>query len=201
MRLSLFILIALASVPQPVCPQINTMTVEQYIELGRDSIISLAVEEIKNPKAYQDFQPDHFDRIRVMAGQESVYVTFGMSFSFVPSHSAAYYGIYVNLTDRMTSCSALRNPADYSPAGKTRFYIPDRNSEKARTFITSVLGEEMIDPIRVYDHRRYYRIESGDENIYFGLKIKKSTGEIYDEFHEHLLLPPDEEGEQFREIE
>jgi hypothetical protein len=200
MRLSLFIFITLTAVPLRSYPQIKIMTVDQYLELGRDSIISLAFEEIKSRREHPDFRPGHFDRIRVMAGQESVYVTFGMSFNYVPSHSAAYYGAYVNLTDRMTSFTALRNPDGYSPAGNLRFYVPDNTSEKARTFITSVLGEEMIDPVRVYDHRKYYRIESGNKDIYFGFKIKKSSGEIFDEFHEHLLVAPDDEEELFREI-
>ncbi len=200
MRSAVLIISILTTVPQLIFSQINNMKPEQYLELGRDSIIQLAANEINGRGENLHFQIKHFDRIRVMAGKESVYVTFSMIFNFIPVKSAAYYGAYVNLTDRITSFSILKNPYDFSGTGKLQFYIPGRESEEAKTDIISVLGEEMIDPFNVYDHRKYYRIESDNEDVFYGFKINKKTGEIFDEFHEHLETEPDDEDEIFVEI-
>jgi len=200
MRFSIIITIVVLAFPHLIFSQNKSMKVEEYLELGRDSIIQLAAKEIAGKKKDLNFHVHHFDRIRVMASKESIYVTFSRIFNFVPQNSAAYYGAYVNLTDRTTSYNMLRNPDDYQKTGQAQFYVPDRASKEAKTDIISVLGEEMIDPLNVYGHRKYYRIESDNEDTFYGFKINKATDEIFDEFHEHLEQAPDEGEEVFVEI-
>jgi len=183
------------------------MNVEDIRKLGRKGIIDLAVESIKQSPTIDSstFDIKNFDRIKVMASNKSIYVTFNMTILYVPINSAAHYGVYVNLIDNLMSFSRVANPRDYKEDIKTKlkFFTPTEESEKAIAFVLDAIrkNDRSESEFTIYEKPDYYEIEIVEEEVEGGYKIDKITGKIYDVYHDHLVpRPREKDKEKFEEI-
>ena len=183
------------------------MNVEDIRKLGRKGIIDLAVESIKQSPTIDasTFDIKNFNRIKVMASNKSVYVTFNMTILYVPINSAAHYGVYVNLIDNLMSFSRVANPKDYKEDIKTKlkFFTPAEESEKAIAFVLDAIrkNDRSESEFTIYEKPDYYEIEIVEEEVEGGYKIDKITGKIYDVYHDHLVpRPREKDKEKFEEI-
>lgn len=183
------------------------MNVKDIRKLGRKGIIDLAVESIKQSPIIDSstFDIKNFDRIKVMASNKSVYVTFNMTILYVPINSVAHYGVYVNLIDNLMSFSRVANPRDYKEDIKTKlkFFTPTEESEKAIAFVLDAIrkNDRSESEFTIYEKPDYYEIEIVEEEVEGGYKIDKITGKIYDVYHNHLVPRPRERDEEkFEEI-
>lgn len=162
---------------------------------GRAEIIRLAESHIN--KDYPEFSSKSYDRIKVMYNKKDLYVTFNNTFKFVPFNTSHYYGVYVNLINKMTSKNALSNFEKDTLIINMRFFVPSENSSKAINFvIKSVNKSEMVGSIEdktlpegsdmtITEKKSHYEIGVDSESTYSSYKIKKETGEIYDSGHKH----------------
>ena len=101
------------------------MNAEEIINLSQESIIKIAIDKLNQrfTKAeIIDFDPANFDRVKVMVAADSVSISFGMAYRYVPINSAFYYGIYINLTENVISYKPLSNPQDQDHSRKPKFF-------------------------------------------------------------------------------
>jgi len=183
------------------------MNVEDIRKLGRKGIIDLAVERIRQSPTIDSssFDIKDFDRIKVMASDQSVYVTFNMSIRYVPLNSASHYGVYVNLIENLMSFGHVSNPRDYKEdiEAKLKFFTPMEESEKAIAFVLDAIrkNDRSESEFTIYEKPNYYEIEIVEEEVEGGYKVDKVTGKIYDVYHDQLVPPPgDRDEEKFEEI-
>jgi len=187
--------------------EVEKMDVKEIKRLGREGIIDLAVKRIRQSSTVDlsTFDIKNFDRIKVMASETSVYVTFHMSIRYVPSNSAAQYGAYVNLVDNVMSFKRIANPREYKEDVKVKlkFFTPTEESEKAIAFVKDAIqkNDRRESDFTIYEKPDYYEIEIVEEEVEGGYKIDKITGKIYDVYHAHLVPEPKHgDEERFEEI-
>lgn len=176
------------------------MDVEEIKGLGRDGIIKLVVDNIIGSSSAdgKTFELENFDLIKVMASDRTVYVTFDMSVRYVPRRSRFCYGLYINITEKTSSMATIGNPSEYKGSGQTRYFQPTEESRKAIAFVKEALeraGTDVMEPYTIFDMRKHYDIEMVNEWIERGLKVDKGTGKVSEEYHNHLVPPPDREDE------
>lgn len=178
-------------------------TAPELKALGREAIIEIAEKEIQ--EEYEEFSKEHFDRIKVLVNEDSVYVTFGMSARYVPKNSVALYGLLWGLVvPRHSHIGAsfdnAANPQNATDLGEPRFFQPDATSEEAIAFVLKALeaeGETLYEQdvmtIREEDTVYAVSIESPDTGA--GYTISRETGEILDGWHGHNMpIPGGNEG-------
>jgi hypothetical protein len=181
------------------------MKIDEIKKLGRDAIINLAVEKLNQQfteAGVSDFNPANFDRIKVKINENSVSVSFGMVYRYIPLDSAFYYGVFINLTENLISYDLLANPKDNNHPGKPKFFTPTLESDKAIFFILDASNKSFeVDPIidgqlpddttiTIYETPDHYDIEVNSEYVVSNFKINKISGEIYDATHEHIEPEP-----------
>lgn len=184
------------------------MDADELKGLGRDGIISKAVEMIKENAGVDGstFKLENFDIVKVMASSSTVQVTFGMRVRYVPRKSSACYGIYVNLTDNMMSYGNTSNPSKFKARARTMFFEPTDGHRKAMAFVSEAIQRQYpgdIEPCTVFEERKHYRVLIVNPDVEGGYDVDKKTGKISDEWHNSLCRPPDfedEEREVFEEI-
>jgi len=210
--------------PDPGTP--NDADIKKLKQLGRKELIRLAAEKVRSKD--NNFDPENFDRIKVMASKQTIYVSFDMSFKYVPQISAFMYNVSVDLykSDNNSEYQILvplftsfieSNPKGYISKKEVGFFSPTEDSRKAIDFILNTMnkthkdgfyakktwpwGHEMI----IRDKNDHYQIEERHPATIGYYSIKKKSGKIYDEGHMHLIENPrpiELEGfeEKFEEI-
>ena len=192
--------------------------VKKFKKLGRERIIQLAAEELRREAdSESNFKVENFDQIKVMASEKNIYVTFSMSFRYVPLNSSAYYGVYVSLTEDMMSYRSHDNREDeYNYRQLLKFFVPRKESKKAIAFVINAINKSgkvgsidngklpENDYMIIRDKPSYYGIERVSRVSKYVLsfyKIDKISGKIYDATHEQLApLPEENNEEKFEEI-
>ena len=177
------------------------MNIEELKKLDRESIIELAINQLK--ERFKSFNPEHFDEIKVMMSETSLYVTFNITFKYVPMKSSYYYGVYINLVESLTSRVPISNPQYHKIKDKVYFFTPTEESKKAVSFVLEAIKSagEFPEPMIIRDNRKYYEIEIVSEDVAGGYKIEKGSGKLFDDWHDSLVHPPkDEDEEIFTEL-
>jgi hypothetical protein len=176
------------------------MDVKEIKDLGRDGIIKMVVDKIVMSSSTdgETFELENFDRVKVMASDRTVYVTFDMSVRYVPLQSRFCYGLYVNITDMMSSMATIGNPSDFMEDGPAKFFQPTEESRKAIAFVKEAFkreGTDHFEPFTIFDMGDHYDIEMVNEWVEAGVKVDKETGKVSGEYHNHLEPMPDLEDE------
>lgn len=219
--------VSCASTQTPDFATTNKVNINELKQMGRKELIRLAAVEVRR-LGYDNFNPENFDRIRVMAGKNSIYVSFSMSIKYMPQNSKYQYDgtVYFNGPDNNSEFQAMpisissiieSNPKDYISKKESGFYSPREVSRKAIDFVLNTMnkahkdgfyakktwpwGHEMI----IRDKNDHYEIEERHPATIGYYSIKKKSGKIYDEGHMHLIENPhpiELEGfeEKFEEI-
>jgi hypothetical protein len=182
-----------------------TMNVKEINKLGREEIIKMAVEKLNqifSQAGVIDFNPINFDCIRVMVADDSVSVTFGMTYRYIPLNSAYYYGVFIDLIENVISYNSLTNPQDHDYNGKPKFFCPNEISEKTIAFVIDAINkcddiESIIDgqlpddtTMAIYEKPDHYEIEVNSGIIISNFKVDIESGKVYDTTHEHIEPEP-----------
>lgn len=176
--------------------------VEKIKDLGKDSIIQLAMD-ITSFR----FEKSNFEKITISANHEDVYVSFINPVIYIPLNKEFTTGLSVSILGRTTSYNAISNPSDFHSKGERIYYNPnDKGNRKAIQFVFDAINkskevgnsldsntkgspEEIIMTIKEKD--TYYAILDASGTQESNYKIKKETGEIYDIVHYSLDIDPD----------
>jgi len=209
---NIFILIAFNLVFFNTYPQMKEMDIKKLKSLGRESLINIAAEQIK--QKHPEFNSANFDRIKVMASNKRVYVTFNMSVKFVPRRSAFYYGVYYDITDRLKSLAPISNPPNYKDRKNPIFFVKDDKIEETIDQLLDIINSDNnIEPVPgknlseeeemiIRDKGKFYEIEVVSEYYEAFCKIKIKTGKVYDIISNPLISDYGEidDDEIFEEI-
>jgi hypothetical protein len=226
MKMTYIFLILFALLSLPVFATANEANIKKLKQLGRKNLIRLAAEKVRSGD--NTFNPENFDRIKVLASNHTLYVSFDMSFKYVPQNSTYKYDVSVDLyksdnnseyqiLPSITSCIES-NPKGYISKKESGFYSPTEVSRKAIDFVLNTMNRAHKDgfyakktwpwdhEMIIRDKNDHYEIEERHPATIGYYSIKKKSGKIYEEGHMHLIensRPIELEGfeEKFEEIE
>jgi hypothetical protein len=178
------------------------MNVEELVSQGRDALIELAAERLRD-QGFSNFEPKHFDRISVKTDGTEVIVTFRMAIEYVPLNSCYIYGATVRILEKFISW-APKNNTGSDEAKATEVFVPSQEIEKNLKSLLKILRINLPIPddttFTIIEMEEYYQIEemSKWEAVFY--KLTKNTHQFFDEWYEELVL--DEEPEEdYQEIE
>ena len=111
----------------------------------------------------------------------------------------------MNITTQTTYENSVANPYNYSIERTIPYFQITEDIKKHIDFVKQAIGnlEGFEDDIIIRENENFYAIEVVSETQESSYKIKKDTGEIYDEFHAHLEpIPFDvDDAEEFKEVD
>lgn len=181
----------------------------------RDSIITIGFQMIKEI-IDSNMSIQSFDKILVFRNSSSTIVSFTNPVKYIPFNSSYYYDISVDIVSGLISYGALSNPKTYvSQDDKIYFYKPDLEADKNTQFVIDVInkneGTKIIETrqnfagnidgsLIIYEEQNYFAIERISEYQESFYKINKQTGEVYDEEHNELSIPPIDDVDPLIEI-
>ncbi|MDO6491712.1 MULTISPECIES: hypothetical protein [unclassified Cellulophaga] len=202
--LILITLISSASYAQKTNKLKMTKEVKQLIELGRDSIIKLAL-----PLVDKNVSLENFSKTSVQSNGTEVYVAFSNPVMYLPLNTVFYDHVGVNLTTGSGYKSTVANPAGYNTQEKTPYYLQTESIKKNIAFICNAIDSfnyadiaNFNGSMRILEKKDHYNISVVSETQESWYKVKKVTGKMFDEGHAHLELPPITEDNQntFKEV-
>jgi hypothetical protein len=190
--------------------QAQKKSFEELEKMSRGELIQMAVDGINNSPYLKNasFNITNFDRISVSfcnSGEiKSVWVSFDMSYRFVPLNSCYYYGFAVNLCDGLNSYGPVCNYKNPSgcPIGPQKFYNFTVEYNKVIQFIINSINNSSKVPhipdgklykddgMTIYEKEKYYQIEISSPSGSLYYKIKKNTGKAYDITSDTNAEPP-----------
>lgn len=166
--------------------------VRQLIKLGKDSIIQLALPLIDKKASLENFS-----HISVQSNGTEVYVVFSNPVMYVPINSKFYNNIGVNLTTKSIFRSSVANPVELTTTDNNPYYIQTEDIKKNIEFVIDAIGSlDMADvanfkgQMHILEKEDHYDISVVSEVQESRYKIKKITGEMYEEGHAHLEPEP-----------
>ena len=193
----------------------KAMGVEALTKLGREALIRMAVEKIRTNNRNDTFERENFDQITVKANDETVIVAFMMSVRYMPlGRRYSYLAIVDLVADTITTASGntVTNEPFLSRSGLNVRFFP--LSKGMDGLILGILKRFYPDAksvrdihfsdnahIEICEKLFTYEITERSDYSYSFDKIGKLFGTVWESVHESLMVPEDEEGDGFRDIE
>ncbi len=167
--------------------QTNSMSIPQEV---KDSLIKNALESVNREI------DTSFYEVSVKQDKTGNYtVQFYMSIVFIPLNTSAIYGFW--MSNETTGYDNRSNYENETSNTKEKFYLPSKKDLKKKQFVLDAMktyfkvDDKEINSwsFTIEEKRKYYQITVGSRHQTSGYKIKKGTGELYDEYHEHNVVP------------
>ncbi|MBQ4915450.1 hypothetical protein J8L85_13430 [Maribacter sp. MMG018] len=166
------------------------LTYEKLDKLDRVTTIRLAKKEINKYLTLlgdTSFNYSLIDTIRVYKNKKKYFVRFEQIIKYAPLNSNYYYGLDVDLLNNDIHRILVLNQD--SASTNVSFYHPNSQDIEKIKFIKKALGlNEVYESIIIREKQDYYDIGYGSS----GEKVKKITGNIYDQWDEIIYVPDDE---------
>lgn len=176
-----------------------TKEVKELIKMGKDAIVALALKSIDDTVSNENFSSTS-----VLTNGKEVYVSFRNQYKYLPMQTIYYFDVGVNITTKTTYKNSVANPDGYTYEQAIPYYKTTVDIKKHIDFVKQAIGnlEGFEDDMIIRENEDFYAIEVVSESQESNYKIKKDSGEIYDEFHAHLEAPPFDKGNQreFKEV-
>ncbi|MDF4202234.1 hypothetical protein PXD56_04680 [Maribacter sp. SA7] len=172
--------------------------VNELVEMGEDAIVASALKSIGG-----SISLENFTSVTVLTNGKEVYVSFRNQYKFLPLNSIYYFDVGVNVTLNTIYKNSIANPYEYTNEETIPYFELTEDIKKHIDFVKQAIGnlDGFEDELIIRENKDYYAIEVVSESQESSYKIKKSTGEIYDEFHAHLEpIPFDVESEEAFEV-
>ncbi|CAM1354596.1 hypothetical protein [Tenacibaculum insulae] len=177
--------------------------VEDIINLGKDAIIKLALNLVDEKVSVKNFT-----QTKIMTNGEEIYVYFKNPIKYLPINSSFYFDVGVNLSSKTVYKNSIANPVALLNKNDIAFYKETSAIKKQITFVVKAIGinisdlHNFEDEIIIREKETYYAVNVISKFQESWYKIKKESGEIYDENHTHLEpLPFKTAGElKFRNV-
>lgn len=173
--------------------------VTEILKLGKDAILASALKSIGGTISLENFTS-----ATVLSNGEEVYVSFRNQYKYLPLNTIYYFDVGVNITTQTTYKNSVVNPYNYSIERTIPYFNLTEDINKHIDFVKQAIGnlESFEDDLIIRENEDFYAIEVVSESQESSYKIKKDTGEIYDEFHAHLEpIPFDiDDSKEFKEV-
>ncbi|WP_103069506.1 hypothetical protein [Aquimarina sediminis] len=176
-----------------------TKEVEETIQLGKDSIVRLALKLIDDRADVKNFS-----KTKVMTNGEQVLVSFINPIKYLPKKTTLYFDVVINLLEKTASYNSISNPINGSDQKNIPFYKQTEEIKKNIDFVIESMNvSHEVDPITIVnsendmiirENKNYYDITVISEFQESSYKIEKISGKIYDAQHAHLEPPPTEKN-------
>ena len=174
--------------------------VTDILKLGKDAIVATALKSIGG-----SISLENFTSATVLSNGEEVYVSFRNQFKYLPINTIYYFDIGVSITTQTTYKNSVANPYNFTTERAIPYFNLTEDIKKHIDFVKKAIGnlEGFEDDLIIRENENFYAIEVVSESQESSYKIKKGTGEIYDEFHAHLEpIPFDvDDAEEFKEVD
>lgn len=171
--------------------------VEDLVDQGKESIVLLALKLIDD-----ELTADHFTKIIVKASGKEVYVSFLTPIKYLPKNSAYNFDVEVSLIEGSSSYHNYSNPVEFDEDNMNLpFYKETEDGKKNIEFVIEAIKKWAPFDVSKFDGSMIIRddidfydimVESDYQQSWY--KVRKSTGEIYDEGHAHFEQDPNFEG-------
>ncbi|WP_143470476.1 hypothetical protein [Labilibaculum filiforme] len=162
--------------------------VEEIIQLGKDSIVQMAIDLLG-----EKMRAENFAEIKVLTNGKEVFVSFLNPIKYLPINSVFYCDAGVGLLGQSGSIESLANPEGYSINEPFPFYQPNEDTKRNIQFVLEAIDnmeasdvDNFEDEMIIRENEEYYDISVVSEYVESWYKIKKVTGEMYDVGHAHL---------------
>lgn len=178
--------------------------VKDIVKLGSDSIVQLALTKIDRNASLENFA-----KTSIQTNGEEVLVVFSNPIIYLPLNSVYYSTVGVNLSTDSKFSSKVANPVDYKNNENTPYYTETSESKQNLEFVINAIENmDTSDMVNyqgsnlIREKEEYYEVSVVSESQESWYKIKKLTGEVYDEGHAHLEPVPysDNKEDAFKEI-
>ncbi len=178
--------------------------VEELVKLGKDSIIQLALSLIDEKASLENFT-----HTSIQTNGNEIYVVFSNHIMYLPINTIFYDNIVVNLTTNTYFKSNAANPIGFTTEKSIPYYIQTEDIKKKIRFIIELIDSfdtaDIVNfrgQMRILEKEDHYDISIVSEMQDSWCKIKKITGEMYDEGYAHLEPEPYVENDRgtFEEI-
>ncbi len=176
--------------------------VDKIKELGKDSIIQLAMD-ITSFR----FEKSNFEKITITANHEDVYVSFNNPVKYIPLYMDYLTDLHVSIVNKTINYNIIANPIDgvSTASAQPRFYIPNKKAiqfvfdaiNKSKEIGNASSDSEGFEELNmtIKEKETYYDVSDASGTQESNYKVKKETGEIYDVVHYSLEIDPDADAE------
>ena len=181
--------------------------VEEIIQLGKDSILQLALRSIDERASIQNFA-----KVKIMTNGKDVFVSLRNPIKYLPIKSVFYFDVMISIIEKTSNYSPVSNGVVYNERDTIPFYKQTKGIKKNIQFViksingSTVVGSidtaSFVDDMIIREYENYYDIIVVSEFQESSYKVEKTSGNIYDAEHSHLVPPPieNENKDIWREI-
>lgn len=172
-----------------------TAEVERIIQLGKDSIVQLALQRINNGVTIENFK-----KIKVYTDGNEVYGSFRNPIKYLPKETVNYFDVVVQLIENVTQSSPLANGILEYKNADILYYKETAQANAALQFISAAVNNSGVvgfldlgdfeDTMIVRERENYYDVRVVSEFQESSYHVEKVTGEISNAEHAHLVSPP-----------
>ncbi len=169
--------------------------VEEIVQLGKDSIVQLALKSMDNNVGIQNFS-----KINVTTNGKDVFVSLRNPIKYLPIETGFYFDVEISVIEKTVSYSPVVNGIMDSKKDAIPFYSKTTEINQHIQFvIESINGSAAVgsidianfeDDMTIREHENYYDIivvSAFQESSY---KVEKTSGKIFDAEHAHLSPSP-----------
>ncbi|WP_422858244.1 hypothetical protein ACOKFD_12585 [Flagellimonas sp. S174] len=173
--------------------------VKEIINLGKDSIVQLALELID-----EEVSTQNFTKINVMTNGEEVYVSLRNPIKYLPIKSIFNFDIGISILAKTVVYNPISNGV-FDDEHKAPFYERTNEIDKNIEFVIESINKstevgsintiDFDDDMIIQEHKNHYDVSLISKFQESSYKIEKLSGKIYDAQHAHLVPSP-LEGQQ-----
>jgi hypothetical protein len=178
--------------------------VEKIVQLGKDSIVQLALKLINKKVGVENFT-----RIKVMTNGKDIFVSFRNPIKYLPKKTAFYFDIGVSLFEKTISLNSISNPEGYNKKN-ILFYTDTEETKMNISFVIQAINtsnnvdsidvENFEDDMIIRENKNYYSITVSSEFYNSWYKMEKFSGKLYDQGHDHSIPDEIDNEDTFKEI-
>ncbi|MBK6835250.1 MAG: hypothetical protein IPG89_13655 [Bacteroidetes bacterium] len=172
----------------------NKAKIDSLKQLGRDSLIKLAVKKIND----KNFDSKYYDHIIVKADSTKLIVEFKVSIKLKTKGLCYYDAVSISLVGSGAYKSITGDcdePKYYKPSAKQLKKIDFVfNSINKKNEIGDIPNKKLDDGtvMEITEMLTFYHIEMSDGNTMSRYKIDKNSGRIFDAIHKHYMKDRDD---------
>lgn len=169
--------------------------VEDIVQLGKDSIVQLAMKSMDNKVGIQNFS-----KINVTTNGKDVFVSLRNPIKYLPIETAFYFDVEIRILEKTASYGPVFNGIVDYEKDTIPFYKQTAETNKNIKFVIESINKSaevgsidianFEDDMTIREHENYYDIlivSAFQESSY---KVEKTSGKIFDAEHAHLSPSP-----------
>ena len=196
--LKIFIFFSLSLNGLLCCSQnITTMDkeVEEIVQLGKDSIVQLALKSMDRKVGIQNFS-----KIDVTTDGKNVFVSLRNPIKYLPIETGFYFDVEISVLEKTASYCPVVNWIVDSEKDSIPFYSETKEinqniqfvieSMNRSTAVGSIDASNFEDDMTIREHDNYYDVIVVSALQESSFKVEKTSGKIIDVEHAHLTPSP-----------